>query len=305
MTEKDSINEALAANYMLVEHVLRSWSGRVTDKAVGEEVVANKGAVKGSGKFIKYLFAKADAELLEVQSAGALVRTFIYSKTVPWSGNTDGAKRGPRLIAATQAIDFLRDLNRVKRDYDAAVQKLVLVWQARKVEAIANLNGLADPSDYPDESDVTELFGVTVDLRPVPTMADFTRVNVPSELAIALGQRHAEQEMVHLSNAMDDLKGRLLKELNRMAKQLGKAAAGERTRLYDTLVTNMQGLVPLLRTMNVSKKPELTELADRIERELLTVPVETYRDDKAKATVVAAAAQQIAVDAAMESIWNL
>ena len=305
MSNAQEINDALAGSYMLVELELRSWSGRKTDREASTEVISNKGATKDSGRFVKNLFASADAELAEVHRNGSLVRAFVYSKTLPWSANTHGVMRGARLIAATQTIEFLRELNQVKREYDMSVQKLVDVWPQRITEAMTNLNGLAKASDYPDAADVAAMFGVTVDLRPVPSLADFSRVNVPPELALALGQRHAQQAEVQLGNAMGDLKGRLLDELNRMARQLGKAAAGEKTRLYDSLVTNLQGLVGLVRTMNVSGNAELNALADKIERELLAQPVEVYRNSKAKAEEVASAAQQIAVDAAMENIWKM
>lgn len=305
MLDSTQLNDALAANYLLVDLELRSWSARSTDKSASDEVITNRGAAAGSGKFIKNLFVGADAELKEVGKKAQLVRQFVYDHSLPWSNNTEGAKRGARLLAATSSIEFLRELNVVKKDYDDAVAVLATVWDARKAQAIINLNGLADANDYPPTDTVVGLFGVTVALNPVPSQNDFQRINVPAPLATALGERHAAAAQVHVDVAMTELRDRLLECVGRMSTQLGKAGAGEKTRLYDSLVTNLQALVGLTRSMNVTGRQEITDLADRIEKELLHQPVEVYRNSAEKAAVVADAAKEIALAAAVEDIWKV
>jgi hypothetical protein len=306
MADTTLLNDALAANYMLVDLDIRSWSGRVTDREVSSEVIAAKGAARDSGKFVKYLFASADSELTTVQKAAEQVRQYVRQNSVPWCGRGEGATNaGPRLIGAVGAIDFLSGLNQVKKPYDEAVQALVNVWDARVQQAITNLGGLASIDDYPRADQVAAMFGVRVDLLPVPAQSDFTRLNVPTALIEALGQRHAKALESQMGNAMADVKERLLTCIGRMSTQLGKAGAGEKTRLYDSLNTNLQGMVGMLRTMNATGKPELTALADRIEKELLAVPIAAIRTSPAKAAEVAQAAEAIAHDAAIAAVWEL
>jgi hypothetical protein len=307
MTDTTLLNDALAANYMLVDLDIRSWSGRVTDRTVSSEVIASKGAARDSGKFVKYLFASADAELTAVQKAAEQVRQYARTNSVPWCGRGDGAtNHGPRLIAAVNGISFLAGLNEVKKPHDEAVQTLVSVWDARVQQAIANLGGLASIDDYPRADQVAAMFGVRVDLLPVPAQSDFTRLNVPTALIEALGQRHAKALEGQMGNAMADLKERLLTCVGRMSTQMTKKAEGsERTRLYDSLNTNLQTMVGLVRSMNATGKPELTALCDRIERELLAVPIAAVRTSPAKAAEVAQAAQAIATDAAIAAVWEL
>lgn len=304
MTDATQLNEALAANYMLIDLELRSWSGQQTDREASSELIANKGATRDSGRFVKYLFASADAELTAVHKAGAAVRQYVKQNSLPWSNNTDGARRGARLLPAVKAIEFLSGLNAVKKDHDAAVQVLAAVWDQRVAQAVGNL-GTFPVSDYPTAAQVPHLFGITVDLRPMPTESDFSRINLPAAIITALGERHAATIQTQMANAHADLKERLLKEIQRMATQLGKAGAGEKTRLYDSLVGNLQGLVGLLRTMNATGKPELNALADRIETELLSTPVGVFRNSQAKSAEIAAKATAIALDAAMEDVWKL
>jgi molybdopterin converting factor small subunit len=304
MSDAAALNDSLASNYMLVDLQLRSWSGKSTDREVSSEVIHNKGATRDSGKFVKNLFAGADGELKAVNQMGNTIRAFVYAKTLPWSNNSDGAKRGERLIAATKSFEFLKELNEIKREYDLAVATLVSVYDARITEAKSNLQGMANDADYPSVDTVADRFAVSVDLRPVPTLQDFSRVNVPSALAEALGQRHMQLAEAQIANAMSDLKQRLLEQLQRMAVQLNKAGDGTKTRLYDSLVTNLQDLVSLARTMNVRNNQELSALADKIEVQLLQHPVEVYRVHPQKAATVAKAAQTLAVEAALEEIWK-
>lgn len=305
MSNTTELNDALASNYLLVDLQLRSWGSNRTDNAASREMIASKGASSKSGKFVKNLLADADAELAEVHQCQNAVRALVYARTLPWSNTTDGAKRGERLLAAKKSMEFLLELNACKRELDASVAKLMGVWDQRIAAARTNLGGLAaDSDDYPDTSQLPDKFSVTVDLRPVPTLGDFARVNVPSDLAQALGERHMQQAQLQVDNALLELKKRLLDQLQRMATQLKKAAAGERTRLYDSLVTNLQDLVSLARTMNVHGNADLAALADRIEVQLLQNPVEVYRNSPEKAAVVATAAANLAVDAAIEEIWK-
>jgi hypothetical protein len=149
------------------------------------------------------------------------------------------------------------------------------------------------------------MFGMTIDLLPVPSEQDFSRINLPSAVITALGERHATMLEKQMQDVHTNLKENLLKEIQRMAKQLGKAGAGEKTRLYDSLVGNLQAQVAMLRTMNASGSPELNALADKIEQQLLQTPVEAFRNSPAKAAEVAALAQNLAVEAAMESVWMI
>jgi hypothetical protein len=304
-TDPRALNDALASSYMLVDLQLKSWGSKKTDRAVSQETTDAKGATRGAGRFVKNLLAGADAEFLEVVHYQNQIRALVYSRTLPFSANTDGAKRGERLVSATKTFELMKEVNAIKHEHDKAVAALQAVWDIRVGEARINLGSMAsDITDYPLSAELPDKFAISFDLRPVPAMSDFTRVSLPSELSEALGNRIAEQNAIQASVALADLKERMLSELQRMAKQLTKTGAGEKTRLYDSLVTNMQDLVSLARTMNVHSNGGLTKLADDIEMQLLRNPVETYRNHPEKATEVAAAAANLAVDAALDAIWK-
>lgn len=300
--EQTELSDALAANFMLVDMQLRSWSGKSTDRKASTELITSKNAARDSGTFVKNLLASANGELRAVHTRGNAMRTFVYSNSLPWSAS-DGAKRGERLISTKKAVQFLQDLNTYKKDYDDAVLELVNVWPARVQEAMSNLGALADHDDYPDANELASLFSVAVDLKPIPAMGDFSRLNVPAELATALGQRHAMAAQVQVSNAMNDLRDRFIEELQRIEKQMTKAAAGEKTRLYETLITNMQVLVDMAKNMNLTGNTKLDELAERIRAKVLARPISAYKDNAPLAKQLADDAKELAMAAMEEEIW--
>jgi hypothetical protein len=298
MTDSNQLNDALAANYMVVDLTLKSWTGNITDREASSEVITSKGAAQDSGKFVKYLFASADGELQAVRASARVIGSYVKQETSPWQGSY-------RLLAATKAIDFLTKLNGFKQDYDNTVAALANVWDVRVAQAIHNLGGLADANDYPDAAEVRALFGMTIDLLPVPSEKDFSRINLPANVVTALGQRHASALEKQMQTVHDDMKKNLLEGIQRMAKQLGMRGAGEKTRLHDTMVSNLQAQVAMLRTMNASGSPELAALADKIEQQLLATPMEAFRNSPAKAAEVAEAAKNLAIEAALEDVWQL
>lgn len=291
--ENTELNDALASNYLLVDISFRAWGGERVNQNVSDEVVSAKHASQDAGKFRMKLLASADTELKAVRAWIVSLRSFVYSRTLPWSLNDDGAKKGSRLIATTEAMQFLADTAMMKRGYDNAVLDLQSVWDARVQQALLNLGDMADASKYPAASDVPNLFNVVVELRPMPAVSDFARLTVPAPLAEALGQRLADQTKAQVTNAMTDLRDRLAREVGRIATQLTKVSAGEKTRLYETMITNTQELCVLARSMNLTGSQQFEDLIGKVESKLLAYPIEQLREDVYVAKVVAVQATQV------------
>lgn len=304
-TETANLNDVLSSNYMLCELQIRSWAGRATDKDATKEMIENKGASKDAGKFNKNLMASARDELDAIHRKGAALRQLFYSRTLPWTtGGSDTRQSGGRIIASSIAMDFLQEFKEYKIEYAAAVKTLVEVWDERVVLAIQSLGQLGDITEYPSAIEIPKKFAITLEINPIPAQSDFTRLNVPAALATALGNRHKAVASQQVANAMNEMKDRMLAELERIHTQMSKHANGEKTRLYDSLITNMQGLVQMARNMNLTNNPQLTELTEKIELQLLAHPVQVYKDDPSKAAVLASSARELATTAAMEDIWK-
>lgn len=303
-TDTTQLNDALAANYILIELEVRSWGVNRTDRVASAEYTATKGTAPDAAKVMKNLMTTAGKELNDVKTRGQSLRHFVYEHTLPWSSATAGAKRGPRLLATSLSMNFMHEFEGLKKEYDDAVSILAAVWDTRVAEGMRALGPLADATDYPTSAEVAALFTVGMDMQAVPAISDLSRVNVPAPIAEALASQHIGRSQAQLDNAMADLRERVCDELARINKQLSKSASGEKTRLYDSLITNMQGLVQLARSMNVGNNPMLDELAEKIEAKLLKLPVSAYKDNPERAATVAASAKELLDVATMEDVWT-
>lgn len=291
----NEIAEALASNFVLIDLTVRKWSGKSVDRKATEDTLAANHSVSGAGKFIKTAMAGADKELRQCSADFDAVRTYLYQHSLPYSPSA-GMNKGPRLVSTVQSMDVLKGINDRVAVATASINELLNVYDARRLEAMSNLGRLANAGDYPTGDVLRTMFGIHVDVLPVPSTGDFSRTSIPADIAQALGQRMAKQQGAVMQAAITDLRKRVLTEVKRIATQLGKYGDGEKTRLYETLTSNIQGLVPLLIDSNVSGNTEIAELAQGIKEALCTHDIKAIKHSPALAAKIARKAETIAMD---------
>lgn len=300
----EQLGQALASNYLLVNLEMRKPGFRKTDKDASDELTDTKQAIRGAARVNTNILAGADGEVEEIKRRQGALYSYVMGQTLPWSTAETGRKHGFRLLATAKAMDFIRDTSVLKKDIDDAVLDLVRVWPTRVAQAKQNLQGL-DKHQYADAADIPGLFGIRVDVQPIAHVHDFSRLTLPAELADALAAQFQTRAETQVRVAMEELRDRFTEELERFATQMGKKASGEKgAKLFDTLITNMQGLVTLARSMNVTNNPKLAELASKIEAKLLQLPLEAYKDDTAKAAVAASDAKDLQAELAVDAVWE-
>lgn len=289
------IAEALASNFMLISLTVRKWSGKSVDRKATEDTLSLNHATAGAGKFIKSAMAGADKELKQCNSDFDAVRTYLYANSLPYS-TSSGNNTGPRLVSTAQSMEVLKGIQERINTAEASINSLLAVYDERRNEAMQNLGALANASDYPTGDELRSMFGVHVDVQPVPATGDFSRTSIPAELAQGLGDRMARQQNAVMQTAIDDIRKRVLTEVKRIAVQMRKYGDGEKTRLYETLTTNITGLVQLLDDSNVSGNSDVDDLVKEIRDSLCTHSISDIKKKPSLATEVAQKAERIAIN---------
>lgn len=280
------LNDVLKSNYVLLTVQMRRWSANRPDAQLAAELAAKHGGTADMFKAGKKLMASVP-EYKALDKALNAIRTYSYGVTLPWSNASNGAAlRGPRLCPATRVLEVIQHLKALQDEVPIRLDELKAVYPQRVAEALAKQGTAADPSQYPDVSELDELFGVTVDIEPVPTMGDFSRMNIPAAAAAGLGQRMAKRQAAVVENAMADLKARTVEAVGNMATVLGKFADGEKTKLYESLVGNVQTMADMLRHSNLTGDPAVAELSKRMD-ELVAHDIKTLRANPGVARDVA------------------
>lgn len=260
---KDALNESLAANYMLITLKISRWSASKRDKHLGNQVAESKGAIQDSVATTKKIMAGADTELSAVNTSLNSIRTYLYENSLPWSGDKKD-KKGPRIVPTRKSMAMIKELGLLQDDFKKAMRAFKRVYSARVDTAVANLGKLGDRSLYPAECEIDDLFEVTVDMIPVPTVSGFGGMNIPAELAMALGKRMEKQQSKIVENATQALQERVLETVTNLSDQLHKSADGEGTRLFESLSGNIKPLVDLIDAASLSKDKRLTDIKGAI-----------------------------------------
>lgn len=261
---KKALNDSLAANYMLVTLKISRWSASKRDKALGNEVAGQKGAAQDSVAATKKIMTGADTELSAVNTALNAIRTHLYDNSLPWSGDVSGDKKGPRIVPTRKSMDLIKELGVMQKDFEKSMRAFKKVYAQRVDTAMTNLGKLADRSLYPSEAEIDELFSVSIDMIPVPAVSGFGGMNIPSELALALGKRMEKQQSKIVENATAALQERVLDAVTNLSNQLHKSADGESTRLFESLSGNLKPLVDLIDAASLSKDKRLTGIKDSL-----------------------------------------
>lgn len=303
MDNNVDLGQVLANNFMLAKLRLPIWSGRKTDKEATAQLCADKGAVEGAASVIVELFAGRDAKLKETRSAYTRIRTWFYDQTSPWTTTSTGSRKGDRVVATANSIDFLTDFAARKKEAELVRDEFLQEYDQLVQDQINSLGGLYDASKYPPKDRVATLFDAELQLLPMPVPSDFSRLdNVPASLVTGLQDIYQRNMETQVNNAMGDIQERLVSELERIDKQLSKVADGERTRLFKTLITNMRQLNSMAKSMAFANA-DIRAITDEIDEHLLQYEVDVYRDNAALAGDTARKAREIKKRVTDNTVW--
>lgn len=291
----NDINNALSSNYLLVSHTINKWSGKKTDRKASDEIISGAHAVHNAGRFVKDALAGANAELKVASAALDAVRAYIYANTLPYSSATSGSLKGDRLLPTMRSMEFIATVDKLSAEAELRCDEFAAVYDQRVTEAIANLGTLANQADYPSKDEVRAAFGFTSDYTPVPDTGDYSRLQIPAELAEKFSASMVEKERIVMDNALGDLRKRLLQEVERVAKTLGNhyERGGVKSPIGKNLINNVRTLVGILNDTTFTENAQLDKLVGAIEKRLCGHTVEQLRASPTLAGNVAKDAVQI------------
>lgn len=244
----------LSEKSLLVGLVISQWSARKFDRKATSEVNSTHNT-NDAGRFNKLLIAKEGLKAIEQISNKA--RTFHYENTLPWSDS------GERLLPAQNYMEYVQRFNELKSEFNSAVSAFINDYPQMIEDAKANLNGLFNAGDYPN--DIHERFKMRVSFMPVPDVADF-RIDL-SEVEISRLSQDIEHEMnERFATAQNSIYERIKDQLSKMYERL----SDESNTFKNSLFENMRDLVDLLPRLNVSNDANISKMC----KELATLYVD-------------------------------
>lgn len=284
----------LSSRAMLVNVSISQWSARKLDKRVTADVNASHGAGADAGRYNKSLIAR-DA-LAEIKTIVSAARADHVKLTLPW------LQDGTRILPAAGFAKYSETMRKHREAFEAATADFVANYPDYVRDAAAYLNGMFDPAEYPDASQIERRFAWSLRVFPMPDAADF-RVDLAKETVDAMRREIADAMSDAVSDAMADAFDRLHKAVRHMADKLRefkpKSGDDRATGIFrDSLVENVRELVAILPGLNLTGDARLADAIAATEAKLTAYDADTLRSDDAKRDEVAKAAEQIADDLA-------
>jgi hypothetical protein len=277
----------------MLSHVrVSAWSARRIDRKVTDEVNESHGAANDAGRYNKLLI---NSEALKpIQSAISSARTFHYSRTLPWQDD------GARLLPAAAYLDYTARLRAIRADFEKAVDDFINGYEKHVEDAKQRLGNLFKPEDYPGAAEIRRRFGFDTIINPVPSGEDF-RVALGDAQAALIKAEIEERAQEQLQEAIRDVYRRVSEVCERMVEKLRNYVPGNDNLkaqgiFRDSLVENVRDLALVLPMLNITSDPKLSEIAERMRRELTRHDADALRENEDLRESVADAAASILAD---------
>lgn len=242
---------------MLVRLSISQWTARKHDRNVSSEI-EKAHAAHNAGRFNKLLVDKENLD--PITKLATTIRQYHYTMTLPWGDDHS------RLLPSQLFVQYTGKMREFKDDF----RKLVLAFAAEYpnmvAEARKRLGTMYDPTDYPSIDSIAARFDINTEFLPIPDAQDF-RVEVSKEAEEQIRASITQSVSVRLEEAIGSCFDRAREVCSNMYERLSDPEA----KFRDTLVTNIESLVAVLPSLNVTQSKNLTLVINRM-RGLLIDP---------------------------------
>lgn len=276
---------SVATRLMIVNVSISQWEGRRLDKAITRKTIDDNQVQDADGLRVNKLLIERDA-FKEMTAAASSIRTFLRERTLPWKDNGDRAlmRQGYQL--------FMQDFYKLEQDWHAAVDHFITTkYPAARAKASFNLGDAYDPEDYPHPEELRTRFKLTLDIDAVAEAGDF-RVKLDEDVVSEIKEKIEEAMAQRIQNAMSDVWARVAT----MVEHYADRTKPDIQRFHDTTVTNLQGLVGLMPSLNLLGDPNLKALAARLKDTLCSYDPKDLRKNPDVRASACADAQAIMDD---------
>lgn len=261
----------IATSSMLVELSIGCWTARKLDRKVSNQVDADSGAKTRAGNYQKNLLAGTQ-KLDNIVKFAANARAWHQFNTLPWSDS------GLRLLPMDNFLPYKERLGDIEEEFNALVQDFLDDYPNLVSAAAFQLGNLFDRSEYPEVDQIADKFKFSYVFSPVPTAGDF-RIDINEQAKAELEEQFKQNFDERLQNAMRNAWARLHECLTHAKERLEDTESGDRKVFRDSLVTNAQELVELLKVLNVTKDPELERARQQLSQTFSGLDAKDLRED--------------------------
>ena len=265
---------------MLVTLHLHCYTARKYDKKVTRDTNRDHDASMNAGRYNKQLI-DVEKYLSPIRKLQSEIRDYHYTMSLPWL-------EGARVLSLVHWEPYCQQMNQYLDQHAPLVQAFLSVYPQAQQEAQSYLGKMYNQDEYPSVEQVALKFYAEYLLTPLPSVQDF-RIDLP-EYAIAKTAQAIESAY---QRATRDAWQRLHDHIEHIARKMQEFETGDSTRLYDSMLSNLEDLIRIMPGLNMQDDPVLQFLAESARRRLTAVPVEVLREDESARKRLKTEAQDI------------
>ena len=265
---------SIASSAVLIDLSISCWTGRKLDKRASNDVTAQNNAAKGVANVHKKLLGDC-AELDAVQKFAANARNAHYAMTMPWSD------LGMRLCPTTKYIDqngYERTMTGLQTEFFRLTEAFLNAYEWEIQNAQLKLGALFNAEEYPSRDSIAAKFKFRFVAIPLPDAGDW-RLDIGNEAAASMREQYEKFYGEQLTKAMNDVWERAHEALTKMSERLDYADDTTKKVFRDTLVTNVQEIVDLLGSMNITDDPAMADAHRRLDAAMQGITPDALRED--------------------------
>lgn len=265
---------SIASSAVLIDLSISCWTGRKLDKRASLDVTAQNNAAKGVANVHKKLLGDC-AELDAVQKFAANARNAHYAMTMPWSD------LGMRLCPTKKYIDtngYERTMTGLQTEFFRLTSLFLDAYDWEIQNAQLKLGALFNAEEYPSRDSLESKFKFRFVAIPLPDAGDW-RLDIGNEAVEVMRSGYEKFYSEQLTKAMADVWERAHAALSKMSERLDYADDTTKKVFRDSLVENVQDIVDLLDTMNVTGDPAMADAHRRLDLAMQGITPDALRED--------------------------
>lgn len=302
--EETTERQRLIDNIRIITLTIPSPGHRVKDATVGEEVDRLKHATTGTASVTKPLYSQDQAKTFfkRINNTRNAIRAGYTSMTVPWGklramNCADGRLATFRSqfnqwrAALLESVDALREPKPDGTMFThpaAGGVEAPTMWDLMQAVAPLTLGDWYDPDQYPSWEEFREQYEMEgYEVIPVDPG------DLPMEISAEERDRLRAEATARLTERMQESSLSLANQLLTFVANMATVLSKEKPKIFETLVTNIEGLCNNAGSLNVSNDPAITEIIEQA-RSLTAYSAQDLRASADLRRFASAEAQEVA-----------
>ena len=262
--------EILSQTAMLVSLEIGLPGQSLKDEAATVSVHQTFNAQYDAGYYQKKLYIPSDVS--EIRRTASDARLYYREHTLPWRGKN-------RLLPSKTYMTFVSEMNTLKTFFFNARDNFKADYTNILTRSEQNLgSAMFNIGEYPDILELNDHFIFELDVSPVPAGAHMEDLKdlIGDDLEILKAEINANTEE-DLKKATNDLWFRLFDVVRDLQKKMSNKEAKA---YHKTIVTNIEDLLVILRTLNVAQDMELERMSEEVRQKLCSFDINDIKESE-------------------------